>query len=190
MQDIDYEQHKAHTPHQCIQVTASQDPLLEGSATAAPDLKHLSRPSIPYETSLLDVDMDKILESDDNVGLLEHDEIKEPIPELVYTHPSLQALRQDDFLNLLSDEFWSDEEIDMDDHQNYDPLSRSDHLYCIDDEDMITDSSVLEILGDEDSNLHTVESRLCFNGVASHVHAGEEDVVNYDDEMQFVELVT
>lgn len=191
LQEKDYEQNMAYPPHWRIQVTVSQDPLVVGSATseaATPDLKHLTRPSIPYETSLLD--MDKNSESDDSVGLLEHDEINIAIPELVYTHePLLHALRQDNFLNLSSDELWSDE-IDMDDHQNCDSLSRSDRLHCIDDEDMITDSSILEVLGDEDSNLHTVESRQCYDGVASYVHAGKEDVVNYDDEMQFVELVT
>lgn len=189
LQEKDYEQHMAHPPHWRIQVTASQDPLVVGSATSTPDLKHLTRPSIPYETPLLDID--KNSESDDSVGLLEHDEIKITIPELVYAHePSLHALRQDDFLNLSSDELWSDKEIDMDYHQNCDSLSRSDRLHYVDDEDMITDSSILEVLGDEDSNLHTVESRQRCSGVASYVHAGREDVVHYDDEMQFVELVT
>ena len=189
LQEKDYDQHMAHPPYRRIQVTVSQDLLVLGSATSTPDLKHLTRPSVPYETPLLD--MDKNSESDDSVGLLEHDEIKITIPELVYTHePSLHALRQDDFLNLLSDELWSDKEIDMDDHLNCESLSRSDRLHCIDDEDMIMDSSILEVLGDEDSNLHTVESRQRCSGVASYVHAGKEDVVHYDDEMQFVELVT
>jgi len=190
LEEKDYEQQMAHPPHRCIQITASQDPLV-GSATSEADLKCLIRPSIPYETSLLDMDMGETSESDDIVGLLEHDEIKKPIPELVYTYESsLHALRQYDFLNLLSDELWSDEEIDMDDRQSCGSLSRSDRFHYIDDEDTITDSSVLEVLGDEDSNLHSVESRQCCNGVASHVHAGKEDVISNDDEMQFVELVT
>ena len=111
LQEKDYDQHMAHPPYRRIQVTVSQDLLVLGSATSTPDLKHLTRPSVPYETPLLD--MDKNSESDDSVGLLEHDEIKITIPELVYTHePSLHALRQDDFLNLSSDELWSDKEID------------------------------------------------------------------------------
>lgn len=192
-QEKDYEHHMVHPTRWWTQVTAGQDLLVTGSAASGVtsfDLERLTQPSMTNEIpiSLLDVDMDTTPDGDGSPGLVEHGEIKKANPELVHTRlPLFRAFCQDDFLDLLSDELWS-EETDMDDRGL---LSRSDRLGCIADEgiDMMTDLSVAQsaealVLGDE-NYLHAVKSGPSNDGAT--LHAGKEDV---EKEMRFVELVT
>jgi hypothetical protein len=68
------------------------------------------------------------------------------------------ALHQDDFLDVLSEGHYSDEELDIDDLDDCGMASQKNYIDCIIDEDKITDSPVVQIteelvLGDENFEL-------------------------------------
>lgn len=220
-QEKGYGHHMSH-PASWTQVAPWTDPIVAGCFTSGASLpvnsEYFVQPSKTSEV-LLNTDLDTDSESSGSFSLLDgpHTGLDEPrravpnaISLAIHSSPNLldHALHQNDFLDVLSEVLYSDEELEMNNRYDRDLPSRINYIDCIIDEDMITDLPIVQrieepVPGDEDfdlvaegpgpgNNLNDVPSPPSNASEIGIIWVDEGEMVGWavdQDEMGFVELI-